>query len=65
MQARLPQLVDLLRSITPDHYARLQSGLAAFWPALVWSPAVGGRAYNLTVLSLQRRATAALGGQYP
>ena len=61
---RLRQLSDLLRSIPPDHYARLRAGLGLYWRAFVWDPAKGGRAYNMTIAALQRRATSAVGMQF-
>ncbi|KAI8471154.1 MAG: exostosin family-domain-containing protein [Monoraphidium minutum] len=60
----LPQLLDALAAVTPDHYSRLRAGLGAHWRAFLWGPAAGGRAYEVTVASLRRRATAALGGQF-
>jgi hypothetical protein len=62
-RARISQLVDALRAVTPARHERMRASLAAHAPAFVWDEARGGRAYGLLVESLRRRATALMGGQ--
>lgn len=62
-RARLPALLDFLRAMPEERYLALRRGLALHWPAFVWDPARGGRAYNMTVAALKRRATALMSNQ--
>ena len=63
-RSQLPGVVDALRRLPPKRYAALRRGLALHWPAFIWDPARGGRAYDMTVAALRRRATALLAAEF-
>lgn len=51
----IPNLPQILRSVTPEQHAALQHGLEKYWPAFVWDRDHGGKAFDYTALSLRRR----------
>lgn len=53
----LHRLLDVLDGVTPEQLGRLQQGLAEVHRAFVWSPELGGAAYNLTLQCLHRKLT--------
>ncbi|KAG2425771.1 hypothetical protein HXX76_013396 [Chlamydomonas incerta] len=52
----IPRLIDILRSYTPEQRNALRLGLARWHTAFMWDRAQGGRAYELTLKGLERRA---------
>jgi hypothetical protein len=63
-KSRLPSITQILGSINDVDYIRLRQGLQRWWPAFVWHPVAGGRAYNFTLQSLQRRVHNQMAGLY-
>lgn len=53
--ADIERLPELLRSISAERLAALRKGVETYWPAFVWEPEVGGRAFDYAVLALRRR----------
>ncbi len=53
--AQLPQLPQLLRSVTQEEYRRLLEGVLRYRDAFVWDRDLGGRAFDYTIATLRRR----------
>ncbi len=53
--ADLPNLRELLRSVTDEQYRRLLKGVLEHRLAFSWNIAKGGKAFDYTLLSLRRK----------
>lgn len=53
--ADLPNLPQILHSVTEQQYRRLLEGVLEHRLAFSWNKAKGGRAFDYTILSLRRK----------
>jgi hypothetical protein len=54
-QADIPDLVSILRSVTPAEESAMRLRMADHYKAYIWEPAHGGAAYNYTLRCLYKR----------
>ncbi|KAL4427763.1 hypothetical protein ABPG75_001852 [Micractinium tetrahymenae] len=53
--ADLPHLREILRSLTDEQYRHLLRNLLRYYKAFTWNDAMGGQAFEYTLLSLRRK----------
>ncbi|GFR44305.1 hypothetical protein Agub_g5517 [Astrephomene gubernaculifera] len=64
-RADIPNIVHILRSVTPERMKAMRLAMANYYRAFLWDPRSGGLAYNYTVLALERRLHGVWGRLWP